>query len=59
MRLIEWLLEALHCQGGSPVLMLHLSFLRDNPKLVAFGDERRTGRKRMIHMVVCTRKVLK
>jgi hypothetical protein len=39
--------------------MLHLSFLRDNPRLVAFGDGRSTGRKRMIHMVVCTRMVLK
>ena len=39
--------------------MLHLSFLRDNPRLVAFGDGRRTGSKRMIHMVVRTRMVLK
>ena len=39
--------------------MLHLSFLRDNPRSVAFEDVRRTGRKRMIHMVVRTRMVLK
>ena len=55
--LIKWSPVALHIQGGGPV-MLHLSFLRDNPRLVAFGDGRRTGRKRMIHMVVCTRVVL-